>query len=121
MYSWYALVTATSIFDTMFAAPFGKNHTMRICKAPNNLRISDTASQLMNNKNKTARLWIQEGINRKNRVTMDPLAPATLSTTCFYAIISVERNSPIHATLKILSQGATVAVYAFGTTLFALV
>ncbi|OJJ46797.1 hypothetical protein ASPZODRAFT_66535 [Penicilliopsis zonata CBS 506.65] len=126
MYFWYFLVTATSIMDNIFAAPFSQNYTMRVCKAPSNLHLSDTASRVIpRTSNRDSKSYpsaldrLEAGINTHNRVMISPDSPSTMSRTCFYAVISVQGVSRLRALMQTVARAATVTVYAFGTALFA--
>lgn len=119
MYFWFFLVTVTSVFENLVADPFTKNYTLRVCKAPNNVRISDSAPPVKNDKFTYALDRIEAGVNTHNRITINRLEPSTSSRTCFYVIISIEGMSVWQSIAQIISKASTVAVFAFGTALFA--
>lgn len=119
MYFWFFLVTVTSVFENLVADPFTKNYTMRVCKAPNNVRISDSAPTVKNDNFRYALDRIEAGVNTHNRITLDRLEPSTSSRTCFYVIVSIEGISVWQSIAQIISKASTVAVFAFGTALFA--
>lgn len=119
MYLWYLLVVVTSVFENIMATPFAKTWTMRISKAPGNINISDSASSIIDDRFPNVLDRLSAGVNTRNRLTIRDGEPSTSSSTCFYVVISVEGITNVRATLQVISKACTIAVFAFGTTLFA--
>ena len=119
MYFWYFLVVLTSVIDNIVAAPFAGNWTMRISKAPDNIIISDRASSIIDDRFPNVLDRLSAGVNTRNRLIIRDEEPSTSSSTCFYVVISVEGISSARAIAQVVSKGLTIAVFAFGTTVFA--
>ncbi|KAI1299879.1 hypothetical protein F5Y03DRAFT_408597 [Xylaria venustula] len=56
-------------------------------------------------------------MNQKVRIASN--IGASFQRTCFYAVISVNRISAVHAIAQVVAKLSSVAVFAFGTALFA--
>jgi len=122
MFFWYALVIATSVFDNIVAAPFTSSWTIRVAKAPTRIMVDQTQShitQFDHTRWPTIIDRLKAGVNIKHRVTIADTDPSIYSRTCFYVVISVQGISSFHAFLQVISRLCSVAVFAFGTALFA--
>ncbi|KAI0107893.1 hypothetical protein GGR51DRAFT_515474 [Nemania sp. FL0031] len=120
MWFWYFLVTVVAVFDNLVAAPFTKSWTIRISKSPTGIILDDTATKIYEHpKYPNALEFIKSGpvMNQKVRVASNQ--GASFPRTCFYAVISVNRISTIHAIAQVVAKLSSVAVFAFGTALFA--
>ncbi|ETS82470.1 hypothetical protein PFICI_04346 [Pestalotiopsis fici W106-1] len=120
MWFWYFLVTAVAIFDNLVAAPFMKSWTIRVSKAQTGLMLGIDAPKIWNATDyPNAFEFIKSGpgLNRKIRVSPDQ--GLTYPRTCFYVVISVNRISSMHAAAQVIAKCSNVAVFAFGTALFA--
>lgn len=62
---------------------------------------------------------LERGYNTHGRIVMDQSAPWSASNNPFYVIISVKGISNPHAVLRVFSKFFSVAVFTFGTALFA--
>ncbi|ROW14965.1 hypothetical protein VPNG_03441 [Cytospora leucostoma] len=122
MWFWYFLITVVSVFDNIIAAPFTHSWTIRVSRRPtgiildrdhNSPRITDTS------RHANALECLEANPNTSQRILISNSEATTYSRTCFYVVISVQGISTLHAIAQILSKGASVAVFAFGTALFA--
>ena len=123
MYFWYFLVVVVSVFDNYFATPFRNTWTLRVSKLPRNLRgISECPSVIEDAGDPCMaldRIERSGGVNSKIWLTVDD-APNDVPKQCFYVLISSQSGvSHWSALIRSMSRGASVTVYAFGTTLFA--
>ncbi|KAI0968732.1 hypothetical protein F4678DRAFT_481914 [Xylaria arbuscula] len=120
MWFWYFLVTVVAIFDNLVAAPFTKSWTIRISRSPTGIILDSTAPKIYNNLKYTNALdFIKAGPVMNQRVRIASNKGASFPRTCFYAVISVNRISTIHAIAQVVAKLSSVAVFAFGTALFA--
>lgn len=119
MYFWFSLVIITSLIDNIASVPFTDSWTMRISKAPTTISISEEAPLVQGQAGKDVLEAITAGFNSRSRVTIAASEPYTSQRTCFYVVVSKEGVSPSHALIRIFSKAGSVAVFAFGTTLFA--
>lgn len=119
MYFWYFLTVCVSILDSVIAEPFSKSYKLRVSRAPSNLVIGEETPCLQNLPDATALEVLKRGINTQSMVTIGDVSTDNWSRTCFYVILSVEGMSTLRAILQSVSKGCSIAVYAFGTTLFA--
>lgn len=119
MWFWYFLVTVVSISESLLAAPFSKSWTIRVSRAPTGITVDRSQRITDRSRQPNALEYIKKGINTQHRIVIDPGLPSVFSRTCFYVVISVEGITRSHAVMKMVSKGCGVAVYAFGTALFA--
>jgi hypothetical protein len=121
MFFWYALVAATAILENLAGMPFTHQWTMRISKAPATIRISEDSPRVQDEVSDAQDILevMKEGLNARSTVAIDGSEPYNRSRACFYAIISQEGVSAPQAFLRVFAKAMSVAVFAFGTTLFA--
>ncbi|KAM6532465.1 hypothetical protein FSOLCH5_001888 [Fusarium solani] len=120
MYFWYFLVTGVSIFDNLVAAPFTTSWTIRVSRKPTGILLDDTVSKITDRrKYDNALEAIKAGPNTNQRIRIATDKGSGYSRTCFYVVVSVQGISRMHAIAQIISKASSVAVYAFGTALFA--
>ncbi|EEU48960.1 uncharacterized protein NECHADRAFT_75641 [Fusarium vanettenii 77-13-4] len=120
MYFWYFLVTGVSIFDNLVAAPFTRSWTIRVSRKPTGILLDDTVSRITDRrKYDNALEAIKAGPNTNQRIRIATDKGSGYSRTCFYVVVSVQGISRMHAIAQIISKASSVAVYAFGTALFA--
>ncbi|KAI1734267.1 hypothetical protein F4680DRAFT_471267 [Xylaria scruposa] len=120
MWFWYFLVTVVAVFDNLVAAPFTQSWTIRISRSPTGIILDNTAPKIFNNpKYSNALEFIKAGPVMNQRVRIASNRGASFPRTCFYAVISVNRISTIHAIAQVVAKGSSVAVFVFGTALFA--
>lgn len=120
MYFWYFLVTAVSIFDNLVAAPFTKSYTIRVSRMPTGIVLDHTAAKITDrNRYENALEAIKSNPNINQRIRIAADTASAYSRTCFYVVISIQGISRPHAIAQILAKAASVAVFAFGTALFA--
>jgi len=91
---------------------------MRISRLPSNVEIGLDAPLVQGHDCMDVLTALERGFNTESHVVWwdDPSAQ---QKTCFYVIVSKEGISTLHAVMKMLSKGASLAVYAFGTAIFA--
>ena len=118
MWFWYALVVIISVLENSAGMPFTHNWTLRVAKAPSTIRISEDAPEV-SGREQDILAALKSGFNVSSSVTMANDEPYSARKSCFYVVISQEEVSAIHALLRVISKGSSVAVFAFGTTLFA--
>ena len=93
---------------------------MRISRAPDSLRVSDAAPLVEGRPGISDVLdALDAGFNARSRVALGRAEPYTVPRVCFYAVVSKQGISPLHAAARVVSKGFSVAVFAFGTTFFA--
>ncbi|KAM6537939.1 hypothetical protein FALCPG4_003835 [Fusarium falciforme] len=120
MYFWYTLVTGVSIFDNLVAAPFTTSWTIRVSRKPTGILLDDTVSKITDRrKYDNALETIKAGPNTNQRIRIATDKGSGYSRTCFYVVVSAQGISRMHAIAQIISKASSVAVYAFGTALFA--
>ncbi|KAI1127133.1 hypothetical protein F5Y10DRAFT_293119 [Nemania abortiva] len=120
MWFWYFLVTVVAVFDNLVAAPFTQSWTIRISKSPTGIILDDTAPKIYKHPQYEKALdFIKSGPVMNQRVRIAGNQAASFPRTCFYAVISVNRISTIHAIAQVVAKLSSVAVFAFGTALFA--
>ncbi|KAJ4318735.1 hypothetical protein N0V84_006728 [Fusarium piperis] len=120
MYFWYFLVTGVSIFDNLVAAPFTRSWTIRVSRKPTGILLDDTVCKITDRrKYDNALEAIKAGPNTNQQIRIATDRGSGYSRTCFYVVISVQGISRMHAIAQIISKASSVAVYAFGTALFA--
>ncbi|KAK8096075.1 hypothetical protein PG999_014097 [Apiospora kogelbergensis] len=118
MWFWYCLVTAVAIFDNLVAAPFTKSWTIRVSRTPTGLILDETLRKITDPRYPNALEYIKAGPVMNQRLRVSHVA-TSYPRTCFYVVISVQGISPVHAAAQVLAKTGSVAVYAFGTALFA--
>ncbi|WAO84590.1 Hypothetical protein NCS54_00180900 [Fusarium falciforme] len=120
MYFWYFLVTGVSIFDNLVATPFTTSWTIRVSRKPTGILLDDTVSKITGRRKYDNALGaIKVGPNTNQRIRIATDGGSGYSRTCFYVVGSVQGISRMHAIAQIISKASSVAVYAFGTALFA--
>jgi hypothetical protein len=120
MYFWYFLVSAVSIFDNLVAAPFTRSWTVRVSRKPSGILLDETVRKITDrSRYENALEAIKAGPNTNQRIRISTDQGSGYSRTCFYVVISIQGISRLHAVAQVLSKGASVAVFAFGTALFA--
>lgn len=120
MWFWYFLVTVVAVFDNLVAAPFTQSWTIRISRSPTGIILDSKAPKIYNNaKYSNALDFISAGPMMNQRVRVASNRGASFPRTCFYAVISVNSISSIHAIAQVVAKMSSVAVFAFGTALFA--
>ncbi|KAK8127813.1 hypothetical protein PG984_008921 [Apiospora sp. TS-2023a] len=118
MWFWYCLVTIVAIFDNLVAAPFTKSWTIRVSRTPTGLIMDETSRKITDPRYPNALEYIKAGPVMNQRLRVSHVA-STYPRTCFYVVISVQGISPVHAVAQVLAKTCSVAVFAFGTALFA--
>ncbi|KAJ4259933.1 hypothetical protein NW757_001881 [Fusarium falciforme] len=120
MYFWYFLVTGVSIFDNLVATPFTTSWTIRVSRKPTGILLDDTVSKITDRrKYDNALETIKAGPNTNQWIQIATDKGSGYSRTCFYVVVSVQGISRMNANAQIISKASSVAVYAFGTALFA--
>ena len=119
MWFWYFLVVLASIIENSAGVPFTHNWTMRINRAPQTVQVFTDAPKVQGRHGKDILAAIKDGFNVTSVVSIASHEAYTKQNSCFYVVISVEGVSAPHATFRVISKGSSVAVFAFGTTLFA--
>ncbi|KAH0593773.1 hypothetical protein MHUMG1_08524 [Metarhizium humberi] len=122
MYFWYLLVSAVSIFDNLVAAPFTRSWTIRVSRKPTGILLDDTVPRITDRRGgryANALEALKAGPNTNQHIRIATDKGSGYSRTCFYVVISIQGISRLHAIAQVLSKGASVAVFAFGTALFA--
>ncbi|KAJ4195639.1 hypothetical protein NW755_001799 [Fusarium falciforme] len=120
MYFWYFLVTGVSIFDNLVATPFTTSWTIRVSRKPTGILLDDTVSKITDRrKYDNALETIKAGPNTNQWIQIATDKGSGYSRTCFYVVVSVQGISRMNAIAQIISKASSVAVYAFGTALFA--
>lgn len=119
MWFWYFLVVIASMIENFVGVPFTNNWTLRIAKSPHNVQISEDAPVVQAREGKDVLDAIKAGFNATSVVKIPGQEAYTKRNSCFYVVISQEGVSAAHATFRVLSKASNVAVFAFGTTLFA--
>jgi hypothetical protein len=120
MYFWYFLVSGVSVFDNLVAAPFTRSWTIRVSRRPTGILLDETVRKITDRRryaNALEALKAGPNTNQHLRVVAD--RGSGYSRTCFYVVVSIQGISRVHAIAQVLSKGASVAVFAFGTALFA--
>lgn len=113
-------MTVLAIFDNLVAAPFTKSWTIRVSKTPTGLVLDSNAIKITDtSRYRNALEFIKAGpnMNQTPRIATD--TGASYPRTCFYVVICVHGISTLHAIAQILAKCSSVAVFAFGTALFA--
>ena len=116
MHLWYLLVVVTSVMENLAAMPFRQTWSMRVSKAPSNVVVSPEAPDVTAVTNVIDTLLA--GYNIRGRVFI-PRTAMVQPRSCFYAVISQEGISVQRAFSRIFAKWASVAVFVFGTALFA--
>ena len=119
MWFWYFLVVLASMIENIVGVPFTHNWTLRIAKAPGNIEIGEDAPVVEGSHGKDVLATLKAGFNATSVVHISNEKPFTKRNSCFYVVISQEGVEATHATFRVLSKACNVAVFAFGTTLFA--
>ena len=119
MWFWYFLVVLVSIMENTAGIPFTSNWTLRITKAPSNIHISRETPKVQGSDGQDVLRAIHEGFNITSTMTISDQEAYVRRNSCFYVVISAEGVSPAHAGFRVLSKGSSVAVFAFGTSIFA--
>ena len=120
MYFWYFLVSGVSIFDNLVAAPFTRSWTIRVSRRPTGIILDETVLKITDRKRYGNALEaIKAGPNTNQHIRISTDRGSGYSRTCFYVVVSVQGISRLHAVAQVISKGASVAVFAFGTALFA--
>ncbi|KAJ8129984.1 hypothetical protein O1611_g3647 [Lasiodiplodia mahajangana] len=120
MWFWYFLVTVVAIFDNLVAAPFTQSWTIRISKSPTGVILDSAAPKIYSHPQYPNALeFIKSGPVMNQKVRIASNQGASFPRTCFYAVISVNRINTIHAIAQVVAKLSSVAVFAFGTALFA--
>lgn len=91
---------------------------MRISKGPNNTNFSDNTSSIINTRFSNVLDRLSAGVNTRNGLTIRDEEPSTSSSTCFYAVVSIEGITSTHEFLQIISRACTICVLTFATSLF---
>lgn len=107
-----------AIFDHLVAAPLTESWTIRVSRTPSGLILDETLRKITDPRYANALEHIKAGpvMNQRLRVSH---AATSYSRTCFYVVISVQGISSVHAAAQVVAKTGSVAVYAFGTALFA--
>lgn len=119
MWFWYLLVAVASVIENIAGIPFTQNWTMRITKSPHNIQISHDAPVVQGSHDEDVLQAIHRGFNVTSMVTIPDQEPYVKRNSCFYVIVSAEGVSAVHACFRVISKGSSVAVFAYGTALFA--
>lgn len=120
MYFWYFLVTAVSIFDNLVAAPFSRSWSIRVSRRPAGVLIDDSIPPITDRSRYDNALdAIKAGPNTNQRIRIATDRGSGYSRSCFYVVISEHGISRWHAAAQVLAKASSVAVFAFGTALFA--
>lgn len=114
------MVACSSVLESIASIPFTHQWTMRVSKAPK-IRISEEAPSVKAIYKGTTEVLdnLEQGINTRGGVIIDPKEPWSASRVPFYVIISLEGVSTGHAVLRVFSKAASVGVFAAGTAMFA--
>ncbi|KAF2239104.1 hypothetical protein EV356DRAFT_572590 [Viridothelium virens] len=118
MYFWYMLIIITSAMENWASVPFTDSWTMRVSRMPRNVTVSEDAPKVRASSDHDVLDNIKGGYNVKGRIIADH-SPYTQDRCCFYVVVSKEGITPIHAAFQIIAKLSSVAVFAFGTALFA--
>ena len=118
MYVWYFLVVVTSIMENLAGVPFSESWTMRISRAPSTIAISEDAPLVADQTDNDVINALNHGFNIRSKVQM-PKSALAQQRVCFYAVVSQEGIHVTHAILRVIAKSSSVAVFAFGTALFA--
>ena len=139
MYFWLFLVIIVSVMENWSSCPFSKSWTMRVSRAPKNIEVPSDAPRICRSrKNEEQGIGstpseqdyqsdgkrnilkkLADGVDSECKVIVFEGEPHTRSRSCFYVVVSKEGISWQHAAIKVVSKGSSLAVYAFGTALFA--
>lgn len=120
MYFWYFLVSGVSVFDNLVAAPFTRSFTIRVSRKPSGILLDESVPKITDRKRYDNALEaLKAGPNTNQQIRIATDQGSCYSRTCFYVIVSVHGISRLHATAQVISKAASVAVFAFGTALFA--
>ena len=119
MYFWYFLVVIVFVMENHTNNPFTDNWTLRILRAPSTICVSEEAPLVVGSLGRDMLGVLKSGFNTKSKVTISRTEPYTVPRVCFYAVTSKQGISSTHAALRVISKWSSVAVFAFGTTLFA--
>lgn len=112
------LVIITSFMENWASSPFSDSWTMRVSKAPRAIRISEDAPVVQASHDRDVLDSLNRGYNVEGRVIIDT-EPHMKDRSCFYVVVSKEGVKPFHAVMRIVAKSSSIAVFAFGTALFA--
>ncbi|KAK8127040.1 uncharacterized protein PG998_002799 [Apiospora kogelbergensis] len=95
-----------------------KSWTIRVSRTPSGLILDETLRKITDPRYANALEHIKAGpvMNQRLRVSH---AATSYPRTCFYVVTSVQGISPVHAAAQVVAKTGSVAVYSFGTALFA--
>lgn len=123
IYLWYFLVVFSCIFDSVFAAPFHTTWTLRISRLPKHLEGVDNCPSVVVDARgapMSALDAVRHGINQRIWVRVNDVGGNFVPHRCFYVLISSQSGiSRMNALMRCVSRALTVALFAFGTVLFA--
>lgn len=137
MYFWFFLVIVVSFLENWASTPFTSSWTMRVSRAPTNIVLPQEAHCVLRNNQDPERRELlsnthcddtggsdiidrlRSGINSQSIIRLSVDGISTFPTACFYVIVSKQEVSDTRAFLRVFCKASSLAVYAFGTALFA--
>ena len=91
---------------------------MRVSRAPHSIKISKDAPVVQKSDDGDVLDNLRRGYNVESEVVVNG-EPYSKDRTCFYVVVSQEGIKPVHAVMQIVVKMSSIAVFAFGTALFA--